>query len=499
MLRNIFLIITVSLFTLSSPAQLHTYLSIDGGPAWDINRASDPGSMLKQATLTGTVAGISLSQELIPQISIETGVSFHTYYGGITMEDNRPDNAQWKLFNVLLIPARIKYEFRFSDFPVSISPHLGYQYGRIISSSALYTSASIISDPEDNTIQYSLSENAALSNNMHLIEFGLSASYIFENNWMLSLTMGHLSGLNDLSSSDITVSTSGGTSYTASYTLNGTRFQSNARLSIPISNLWENKDLRIRKKIERSGWSGRSTIRPKNYIYAGGDVGALWRIFQTSNPAIGSRPITGKGIFRYSNLHTGIYAGYLFKNSIGLDLGAYYQRSSLFFSLMYDHEVDFVTKSKAPLYLDFPVRVRYFYDVFKGEVHIVPSLGVSVLTHFSAGNYGTGSGSFSYSTLTETGNGTVNYTGTRSSRIGLMLKAGIGAEYRIPIKFPLYATSSLEYNHGLKEIDEIQINTSLSETPELSTIKYIGSGWQFTLGFRIPVLLGKDNRKCGAN
>ena len=181
-----------------------------------------------------------------------------------------------------------------------------------------------------------------------------------------------------------------------------------------------------------------------------------------------------------------------------MDIGAYYQRSSLFFSLMYDHEVDFVTRSKSPMYLEFPLKLRYFYDVYKGKVFIVPSFGVSVLTHFSAGNYGTGSDSFSYLTLTGNGNGSVDYTGVRNSRIGLMLKAGIGGEYRIPIKFPLYATANLEYNHGIKEIDEIQVSTSLNETPDVSTIKYLGSGWNFSLGVRIPVLLGKDNRKCGA-
>ncbi len=86
----------------------------------------------------------------------------------------------------------------------------------------------------------------------------------------------------------------------------------------------------------------------------------------------------------------------------------------------------------------------------------------------------------------------------RSSRIGLMLKAGIGGEYQLPIKFPLFATVSLEYSHGLKEIDEIQVSTSINETPTTSTIKYLGAGWNLSAGFRIPILLGKDNRKCGA-
>ena len=165
---------------------------------------------------------------------------------------------------------------------------------------------------------------------------------------------------------------------------------------------------------------------------------------------------------------------------------------------MYDHEVDFVTKIRAPLYLEFPIKFRYFYDVYKGKVIIVPRLGISILTHLSAGNYGAGSDAFEYSTVSGIANGTVNYSGLRSSRIGLMLKAGLGGEYRLPIKFPLFATVSLEYSHGLKEIDEIQVTTSINETPNISTIKYLGSGWNLSAGIRIPILLGKENRKCGA-
>jgi hypothetical protein len=495
---KILALLILSSYSIHSAAQLKTYLGIEVGPAWDINRVSDPGTMLSQTSISGTIGGISLSQEIIPHLSIETGLSYHSYYSGINMDDRRPDNAGWKKFDAVLIPARIKYKFQFTDYPVSITPHAGYQYGRILANADPYTAISILSDPEANSIQYNLTENTPIGNSLHLIEFGLSTAYIFDNNWQMCLSLAHFSGLKELSTSDITINRVAIIPHTASYTSDGTRFQTTARLSIPISNMWENKDLRIRKKIENSGWSGRSTIRPQNYIYFGGDVGALWRSFQTSNPAVGSRPITGKGIFRYSNLHTGIYVGFLLKNNIGIDLGAYYQRSSLFFSLMYDHEVDFVTRSKAPMYLEFPLRFRYYYDVYKGRVLIVPTLGFSVLTHFSVGDYGAGSDGFSLLTLSGNASSTVNYSGIRSSRIGLMLKAGIGGEYRIPIGFPLYATAALEYNHGLKEIDEIQVSTSMNETPAVSTVKYLGSGWNFSIGARIPILLGKDNRKCGA-
>ena len=95
-------------------------------------------------------------------------------------------------------------------------------------------------------------------------------------------------------------------------------------------------------------------------------------------------------------MHTGIYAGYMLTDDLGLDIGAYYQRSSTHYALMYIHEVDFVTSMSAPLYLEIPVRFRYFYDVYKGKIHVVIYGGVSLLAQFSSEVYNEGSGEFTY-------------------------------------------------------------------------------------------------------
>ncbi len=70
---------------------------------------------------------------------------------------------------------------------------------------------------------------------------------------------------------------------------------------------------------------------------------------------------------------------------LGVDLGVNYQRSNTFYSLMYDHEVDFVEKTGAPLYLEVPLRFRYFYDVYQERIFAVVYGGASLLTHFSSG------------------------------------------------------------------------------------------------------------------
>jgi hypothetical protein len=97
-----------------------------------------------------------------------------------------------------------------------------------------------------------------------------------------------------------------------------------------------------------------------------------------------------------ADLHAGVYAGYMLTGVLGLDLGVYYQRSSTFFAIMYDHEVDFVTRLPAPMFLEIPLRIRYFYDLYKGKLHWALYGGVSVLTHFSRDVYNQGTGDLSY-------------------------------------------------------------------------------------------------------
>jgi hypothetical protein len=209
--------------------------------------------------------------------------------------------------------------------------------------------------------------------------------------------------------------------------------------------------------------------------------------------------LSDRGVFRYSNLHTGAYIGYNFNGLLGMDIGVYYQRSSAFYALMYDHEVDFLSKVSAPMYLDIPILIRYFYDLPESSFSIVPSIGISVLTHFSGvGLYGSDEGDFEFTSLAGLTNADVNSSGGRTGSFGYLLRTGIGIEYDIPIRFPLTATCNLNYSQGLRNIDQILITTSISENPETSVIKYDGSGWMASLGLRIPILLGKDNRKCGA-
>jgi hypothetical protein len=266
---------------------------------------------------------------------------------------------------------------------------------------------------------------------------------------------------------------------------------------MPVSNIWQNKDYRIRARIENSAYEGKP-LEKRGEFYVGGEVGSLWRQFNTNNPAIGDRPMEGKGLFRYANLHTGVYVGYMLTEELGLDIGALYQRSSTFYALMYDHEVDFVTKLPAPMFLEVPLRIRYLYNVYKEKIHYAVYGGASLLAHFAGAGYNSGGGDFTL-TSPETGsqmNGTTTFLASGIRRFSPVLRIGTGLEYLLPVSFPLVATLYVNYAHGFISNDEIAITNTLPGESDGGSVIYQGTGWSVDLGVKVPFRFGGKGR-CG--
>jgi len=185
-------------------------------------------------------------------------------------------------------------------------------------------------------------------------------------------------------------------------------------------------------------------------------------------------------------------------DELGIDLGAYIQRSSTFYALMYDHEVDFVTSEAAPMYLEVPLRFRYFYNAYKNRIHVVVYGGASLLTHFSGLDYNQGSADFSYNAPNGSVpvSATTTYTASRVRNFAPLLRLGTGIEYALPMEFPLIATLYVNYMQGFYPIGEMEVSNTIPGTPPVSAINYSGTGWSVDLGVKIPFSMG-DRSKCG--
>lgn len=497
--RTSALIILFILMTVACHAQLKTWLTLETGPQWSMLKVADPGGYFEQANVKSSMAGITVGQEIIPNLSLVTGLLFMPLSDGINMADDRPGQSSWRAGNALMLPIRAEYRIRPTEYPVSFSPRIGYIQLLNFSSDSLYTAQSVLSSPDGTPLSYDIQQSSD-SPGSHMLEIGMGINLIFPGNWQATMNLSYMTALFDSPSDRYTLdyTNAAGNATSTSYTSKGNTLYTSLAFNIPLSNIWQNKNYRIRARIENSVFKGKPVER-KGQIYVGGEIGALWRQFNSNNPAVNARPIEGRGIFRYSNLHTGIYAGYMLSGDLGIDVGINYQRSSTFFALAYDHEVDFVTKLRAPLYLEIPVRVRYFYDIYKERIHLAVYGGASLLTHFSSTVYNQGTGDFNYTSpaTSSTVSATTSYSASRERRMVPLLRLGGGVEYLLPLQFPLIATLYLNYMHGYMETGQIDVSNTVPESPAISSIAYNGTGWSLDLGVKIPFKIG-GKVKCGA-
>jgi len=497
-IRTVAVAALISLLSTQVDAQLKTWLTLEAGPQWSILKVSDPQGYFQGANVRSFVSGITVGQEIVPNLTLSTGVLYIPRNDGINMIDERPNQSSWLASSSFLIPFRAEYMIWPVESLVSFTPRIGYLYNRESQSDEAYTANSILSAPDGTALSYEI-QSLSDQSISHLLEIGIGLNFRFSNSWQSSLNLSYMTSLQGKSSTrySLDYSDGAGTNASTAYTSKGNALITTLALNIPVSNIWQNKDYRVRARIENSTFKGKAVER-RGQIYFGGEIGSLWRSFSSNNPAVGPRPMEDRGLFRYANMHTGIYAGYMLTDVLGIDIGAIYQRSSTFYALMYNHEVDFVSKEQAPLYLEIPLRFRYFYDVYKGKIHAVIYAGASLLTQFSSGVYNEGSASFTYNAppASESVSASTAYSASGLHKFAPVLRLGTGVEYRLPMTFPLIATLYLNYMQGYLDVGQIEVtNTVPEEAPPVSTITYQGSGWSVDLGVKIPFRIG--GTQCG--
>lgn len=498
--RKISLLILAQFILLNTQvsAQLKTTLNLEAGPMWSMLKVDDQGDWFEGANVLSFVTGITVGQEIFPNLSVVTGLLYVPRRDGINMVDDRPHQVRWTSYHSFLIPVRAEYRIQPTEYPVSFTPRVGYVHHLNSQPETLYTYSSILSAPDGSAFTYDV-QQVFDQPSSHMLEIGVGVNLSLSGAWRASFNLSYMTALFDSPSDLYTLeyADESGSSTSTSYTSKGNSLYTTLAFNLPLSNIWQNKDYRVRARIENSVYKGKP-VDKRGQIYLGGEIGSLWRQFTSTNPAVGARPMTDRGLFRYANLHTGIYAGYMLTGEIGVDIGVNYQRSSTFYAIMYDHDVNYVTSVPAPMYLEFPVRIRYFYNVYKEKIHVAVYGGVSVLTHFARDAYNQGTGDFTYYSPAASApvSATTSYSASRNTPLLPVLRLGTGVEYALPMEFPLIATLYVNYMQGFTNADEIEVSNSLPETPPVSTISYEGSGWSVDLGVKIPFRLG-NNGNCG--
>jgi hypothetical protein len=490
-------LIAILLVCIPLNAQLKTYLTLEAGPHWSLIKVDDPGDYFKSATVGSTIAGVTIEQELMENLSVAAGLCLQPYKTGLNMIDDRSQQQRLDSHFALMIPLRIQYRIQPTEFPVSVTPKAGYVYSLNADPAGEFDHTGVLSAPDGTAFSYDQQQTPGMPDK-HLIEVGLGIDLRFSGLWQASLNLSYLTGvLNHPSTSfNLNYSDRQGNDHAAVYSTKGNGIYSSLSFHIPVSNLWQNRDYRIRERIENSVYEGKPVERKGQY-YAGAEAGSLWRLFYSYSPAVSARPMEERGFLRYANFHGGVYVGYMIAEELGVDLGVNYQRSSTFYSLSYDHEVDYAGELKAPMYLEVPLRIRYFYNLYQEKIYVVVYGGASVLVQFSSGEYAAPGGDFTYrSPDTQSDvSATSSSTAERLSYIIPVLRLGAGLEYRLPVKFPLFITGYFSYMQGFMAAEQADIVIAAAENPGLGNLVYNGSGWVVDLGVKIPLTF-RDHDNC---
>ncbi len=181
---------------LSSPAhaQLKTWLTVEAGPQWSMIKVSDPNGYFQAANVRSFMSGITVGQEIIPNLIISTGVMYIPRNDGINMIDDRPNQSSWVASSSFLIPLRAEYVIKPGDYPVYFTPRIGYVYNRDTQSDEPYSAGSILSAPDGTALFYNIQQETEQTIS-HLLEIGLGINVRFSNSWQSSLNLSYMTGL----------------------------------------------------------------------------------------------------------------------------------------------------------------------------------------------------------------------------------------------------------------------------------------------------------------
>ena len=94
-MRNLIILILIVAVGRPAGAQLKTFLNIEAGPQWSINKVADPGSQFTGSYVKSSLAGATIGQELLEDLTVSVGVYYQSFKDGINMIDDRPVQVRY--------------------------------------------------------------------------------------------------------------------------------------------------------------------------------------------------------------------------------------------------------------------------------------------------------------------------------------------------------------------------------------------------------------------
>ena len=446
----------------------------------------DDSTLLKNPLIPGGMFGFRLAQEIGERVSIETGYSRFTYYGGPNMKSNNWISGS-NLMITHQIPIRIKYNFPVYKHKISCSPHLG-----LVSSFngdfGTESGGGISSNHEGNVYTVKYQDFTSFRKNFLLLESGVDLNFTFKNDLIFSLGLNYQSGFAKVIETDISYSINNEPERKAALISNGDNFQFLMGMSYPVSNIWQDITERKASKPQRLDKLGQSFNR-RFYLKLSG--GPIWRSF-TETP--GTANVHFKDgrypffYFSYANFNTGLSTGFKFFRNYIFETGVYTQ----YYSNHIAHNLDDEVKGRGGSrtggsnLTEIPFRLKYNYHLPAPFTRftVTPYFGLNILGSRVTGNYDNNRGWREINSNMDTTKYYIDNSFLRTNTAILTFTTGLGIEFYI---FPnVILTLDGELTFGNKEINKIEASYLYNNKLYEGAISFRGNSKSLMLGLKFP-------------
>jgi hypothetical protein len=140
--RSLALIFLSTLMSLHINAQPLTWLNVETGPQWSLIKVDDPNGYFEQANVISYMLGVTVGQEILPNLVLSSGLLYMPHTDGINLIDERPHQSSWQASSSFMIPIRAEYIIQPTEYPICFSPRIGYLYNMDSQPGELYTANS---------------------------------------------------------------------------------------------------------------------------------------------------------------------------------------------------------------------------------------------------------------------------------------------------------------------------------------------------------------------
>lgn len=221
--------------------QRATYINIGVAVNNDVFKFQDPCNIMQSAFLLSHAWSVMITQEVTPQLSIESGFISKVTMSGIRLNREHPDWGPINSFNLAFfstqIPLRVKGHTFLNKNKLRVTSTLGYHLGI----NHDYYWEDDFSETQyypDDTISYSRNIFNPRKN-FSLLEAGIGINYVINPSLEFAAETSYYQGINRIYQEDFEITSRGCSTNDAYGFSEGSYWSLTLALRVKISNLWQ--------------------------------------------------------------------------------------------------------------------------------------------------------------------------------------------------------------------------------------------------------------------